>query len=309
MFDTLDTLRAFKRALACLAFAVLLTLALPATVAAWGNEGHSVVAIIAEGHLSPSARQRLNDILRNEPQMNFCGHTSALRDKLVCASTWADYSRRNTHKNTYNWHFVDIRLADSDYAPSRDCSPGAHEAREKGTCGLDGLARSVRILRGELNDPRITPSQALMFIVHIVGDLHQPFHTVKDGTGGNNFKLRYFNVETDMHKVWDTKLIESRWIKLNLSVPQYARRLANEITAADKASYEQGDSVRWLTDAHRLAREDGYEKRFLDGTTGVGSNKRPWLQANYFQHNWPIAEAQLKRGGVRLAKILNDAVG
>lgn len=309
MFDTSDTLVTCKRALVSAALAGFLTMLLPSTAAAWGGEGHHVTAIIAERHLSAAARTRLNDILRDEPQMDFCGNPSALREKLVCASTWADWSRNHTHQNTYNWHFVDIRLAHSDYVPARDCAPGAEEAAEKGTCGLDGLDRSVRILRGELSDPNITPAQALMFIVHIVGDLHQPFHTVRDWTGGNFINVRYFNVNTNMHKVWDTKIIESRWINLGLNVPQYARRLGDEITAADKSSYQQGDPVRWLVDAHAHAKRDGYDRRFLDGTTGSGSNQRPWLRGNYFQHNWRIAEGQLKRGGVRLAKILNDALG
>lgn len=309
MFDTSNTLRAFKRSLICAALAVFVTPLLPATTRAWGREGHNIVAIIAERHLSAAVRTRLNDILQNEQQMNVCGNPSALSDKLVCASTWADWSRDHTHKNTYNWHFVDIWLSDPNYVPSRDCSPDEDEAEEKGTCGLDGLERSVGILRGDSTDPNITRSQALMFIVHIVGDLHQPFHTVRDRTGGNGIKVKYFNVDSDMHKVWDTKLIQSRWINLNLGVPQYARRLADQITPADKSSYQQGDPVTWLVAAHGHAKRDGYDQRFVDGTTGGGGSQRPWLRGNYFQHNWPIAEAQLKRGGVRLAKILNDALG
>lgn len=293
------THRSFAPAAAAGLFVVLMCAALPAPVLGWGGEGHHIVAMIAEKHLSATARQKINTLLKNHQQLKICQlpAAAALGDKLACVSTWADWSRNNTHPQTYNWHFVDISLQHETYDESRDCEP--HNQAKKGKCGLEGLERMRRILRGETTDPEINRAQALMFIVHIVGDLHQPLHTVKEKVGGNLFKVLYFKIQTDLHKVWDTKILDSRMSALGETESGYAEVLDGEINSAGEASFVQGDAVSWLNETHAVAINNAY-----GGLKQTGG--KPSLGKKYFNDNWPIVDQQLKRGGVRLARILTD---
>jgi hypothetical protein len=274
-----------RRALACTAAALLALALLPARASAWGNEGHDVVAMIAEHNLSDAARARVMSILKKS-----CGSDAAA--KMVCVANWADGSRKTTHKFTYNWHFVDITLKARKYDESRDCNPP--DAQQKGRCGIAGLERARRILRGEVNDPRITRAQALMFVIHIVGDLHQPLHTVEELVGGNGYNVKYFDIATDLHKVWDTKLITSEMG--NESEEDYAEDLEKEMDAAGLSSFQQGDPVAWLNEAHAAAIDKAYAP--LNGGHTIGSK--------YYKNNLKVVHEQLERAGARLAMILNE---
>jgi S1/P1 Nuclease len=259
--------------------------------------------MIAARHLTTNAENEINTILQSEN----CGSQQTVSDKLVCIVMWPDGSRFTTHKNTYNWHFVDISLQNTTYDRARDCEP--HNQATKGKCGLVGLEHSLNILRKEITDPKITRAQALKFIVHIVGDLHQPLHTVHEGLGGNNHTAKYFNFWSQMHKVWDSKIIGTRMMKLGKNEKQYAAALDAEMNASIIASYQQGNRIEWLEKAHARAIDDSYGWRFKEGkATDNAGRKYPWLRTQYYDHNVPVVEEQLKRAGARLAKILNDAL-
>ena len=300
-----NTFQLSRRALTCFATTLFLMAALPASASAWGHEGHHLVLRLAEKRLTPAARQRIQSILQNEPRANNCaGGDHSTLGLMLCGGMWPDTSRNTTHKNTYNWHFVDISLDETNYEESRDCAPD-----ERGKCGLFGLDRALRIVKGELNDPKISRAQALMFILHIVGDLHQPLHTVLDGGGGNSHKVVYFDVFTDMHKVWDTKLIESHMFREGIEVPEYANVLAQQINSAAAASFAQNDRERWVLEAHRAAIDIAYGKRPAQKTATHNGRKYHSLRSTYFGHGIKAVETQLKRGGVRLANLLNETLG
>jgi hypothetical protein len=282
-----------RRALACFVTTLLLIALLPARAAAWGDQGHHIVAMIAEKNLSNTARTRVAQILG---QGNRCNHGDVL-SKMLCAAVWPDESRKTTHKFTYNWHFVDISLHNPNYNESRDCEP--ENQAVSGKCGIFGLDHARSILRGDTSDPHITRAQALMFVIHIVGDLHQPLHTVLEKTGGNGLKVTYFNISTDLHKVWDTKIIESEMIRSHQTETQYADMLEGKIEAAGLSSFQQGDPVSWLNETHARAINDAY------GTT-LPSGNHPQLGKPYLQHNLPVVNLQLERGGARLARILSE---
>ena len=122
-----DIFRTTRRALTFCAAALVLTAALHTSASAWGHEGHHIVIRLAEKRLTPAARQRIQDILEDEPEADDCGDTSTL-GMMLCGGMWPDSSRFNTHKKTYNWHFVDISLDDADYSESRDCAPDNEQA-------------------------------------------------------------------------------------------------------------------------------------------------------------------------------------
>lgn len=299
--------RTIKRTLAHFALVLTLTALTPAGALGWGETGHHLVVRLAERRLTPAARKQVAALLRHEPQANDCPGSSTPLGEMLCGAMWPDGSRFNTHKNTYNWHFVDISLAHTDYSAARDCEP--HNQQSKGKCGLFGLDRALRILKGQLKDPQITRPQALMFVMHIVGDLHQPLHTVLEGGGGNTHKVVYFDVFTDMHKVWDTKIIESHLIAGGLAEEAYADRLAAQIESSGATSFAEADRERWVLEAHAAAIEDAYGKRPKQKKAEHNGRKYHKLAGAYFNHNLKVIERQLKRGGVRLADLLNEALG
>lgn len=289
-----------KRALACFVTTLLLITLLPARAAAWGDEGHHIVTMIAEKNLSNAARSRVTQILG---QGDRCNHGNVL-SRMLCAAVWPDESRFTTHTDTYNWHFVDISLQLTDYRESRDCEP--ENQAESGKCGLIGLDRARAVLRGDTSDPHITRAQALMFVIHIVGDLHQPLHTVLEGGGGNSHRAVFFGVPTNMHKVWDTKIIDRGMREKQKDEPEYADMLQGEIEGAGLSSFQQGDPVSWLRETHAVAIGDAYGTLPKGVKTKFGKGKRPVLEGDYFEHNLPVVDTQLKRGGARLALILNE---
>lgn len=296
----------FRRALSFFAAALFLTAALPASASAWGWEGHHLVIRLAEKRLTPAARQRIQEILEDEPEADDCGDTSTL-GMMLCGGMWPDSSRFNTHKKTYNWHFVDISLDHTDYSEARDCEPDNQQS--KGKCGLFGLDRALGIVKGEISDPKINRSQALMFILHVVGDLHQPLHTVLEGGGGNSHKVVYFDILTDMHKVWDTKIIESHLIRKGWGVPEYADVLAQRIETEGASTFAEDDRERWVLQAHEAAIGVAYGRRPSQKTAEVNGRKYYSLRTTYFNHGIKSVETQLKRGGVRLADLLNATLG
>jgi hypothetical protein len=295
------------RALVGSAATLLLISLLPARASAWGHEGHHLVMRIAEKRLTQTARQRIQTLLEDEPQANDCDGDHSTLGMMLCGGMWPDSSRYNTHKNTYNWHFVDISLDDRDYKESRDCVRDGWQSQ--GKCGLFGLDRALRIVKGDLNDPRISRSQALMFILHVVGDLQQPLHSVLDGGGGNSHKVVYFDVFTDMHKVWDTKLIESHLLREGIGVREYADILAQDINSAGASSFAEDNRERWVLEAHNAAIDVAYGRRPQQKTATYNGRKYHSLRGTYFGHGIKAIETQLKRGGVRLANLLNKTFG
>ena len=295
-------------------FLVLITAASSSKTYAWGEEGHRIVARIAEARLTQTARQKINN--QNLLTNIGCQNASNLADRFACASTWADDVRYEDteHPESYNWHFVDISLQNTNYDHDRDCD----ENDPRGDCGIPALQNLIAVLKNQNTNPKYAQysrKKALMFIIHIVGDLHQPLHTVKEHLGGNFLFVKYANsnqkvpcfsntnTREKLHKIWDSCIL-SQMPEAN-SLIQYAQGLNGEITAQDKTSYESGSATGWLLDAHRLAIDNAY--REIPTPTGSGINFRSTIPVNYYRDNEIIVETQFKRAGIRLAKILNES--
>jgi hypothetical protein len=179
-----------------LIIACLIQFALFAQAQAWGPEGHSIVAEIAQRRLTPEAAAQVRQIL---------GENAS----LASLASWAD-DYRALHLDTSRWHFVDIPLAAQDYDEARDCAPSP-----EGDCVIHALQRSLR----DLTDPGSSNAQrrdALKFVVHFVGDVNQPLHTVAELHGYNDLVVCYFTTPakndcalTNLHAVWDVGLIRS----------------------------------------------------------------------------------------------------
>lgn len=247
----------------------IITLSLPATASAWGKTGHRVGGEIAQNYLSTDAQTAIASILGVEG--------------LPEASTWPDFMRSSPEEfwrgDSRSWHYVTV--------PKGEIY-GESPAPEEGDA-ITALSGFKSILQDQLADP-MEKARALRFAVHIIGDLHQPLHA-GDGTdrGGNDLEVSWFRGSTNLHSVWDTKLVDDS----QLSFTEYADRLGGRITPELAVEWKTSDPVVWVTESTAL-RDTIYPEE--------GDNLR-WDYV--FEHRADM-ELRLTQSGVRIAAWLND---
>ena len=170
-----------KKLAAPLVAVLVLLLALPSPVWAWGGLGHRLIARLAERHLNPKAKAAVPALL--EPG-----------ESLADYSTWADEHRRELPK-TAPWHYVDVPLDEPRY-----------DDRFAGDDPAKGyIVPKIRELKATLKDPSKSVEErrfALRFLVHLVEDLHMPLHVGENhDKGGNNLQVRFFDRGSNLHRV------------------------------------------------------------------------------------------------------------
>lgn len=269
------------------------------TALAWWDTGHQIVAKVAADRLHPHAKAAVKKILKNDPT----GHT------LVAVSGWADTVRKTPMPETYNWHFVDIPVDGQmeTYDAARDCSVDP----TKGDCIIAALNREVPIL----TDPNATPTdraQALKFVTHLIGDLHQPLHcSERNGdAGGNAVSVTFFGATHEappfqtslwnLHAVWDGGMIDHA----HRSRVTYVKHLETWIATQNATAIESGTFVDWANETHELGVNHAYKS--ADGTQDFPATDGKVGKA-YDGANIDVVDQQLAKAGVRLAKVLNDA--
>ena len=240
----------------------------------WGPEGHRVVAMIATKHLTPEAANKLKAMV-------------GPHDTLAAISVWAD-DIREENPETAPWHYIDIPLTASTLDMRRDC--------REGNC----VVARIEKFRTELANQSANPAvrrEALEFLVHFIGDLHQPLHCEDNNDqGGNHVQVIFFHAPTNLHAVWDSGILQhekERDIQL-------ASDLDSRITPAEKTSWVEGSVESWAMESHALAREVAYGK--------LPSGPTPVLEDAYYDVALPVVERQLQRAGIRLAYVLNQAL-
>jgi hypothetical protein len=238
--------------------------------ARWWDLGHRVVARLAETRLTPNTRAAVRDILGGQ--------------SLADASVWADNIRQYRH-DADKLHYVNIPLADTAYVPGRHC-PG-------GRCVIAAIEHERQVLA----DPSASSDQraeALRFLIHFMGDLHQPLHVADDNDrGGNDRRVSFLGHATNLHKVWDGELLDSSGVHPD----EYLEYLRRRMESLDLRALERGSVVDWAMEGHRIAVEHAYRLP-PDGRIG-------WT---YVRANRPVIDHALIAAGVRLAKVLNDAL-
>ena len=256
---------------------------------AWGPEGHHIVAQIALQRLTPEAKRATQDLLGAED--------------FVAVSTWAD-EIRSQRPETYNWHFVDIPYDQLNYLATRDCKP-----TPQGDCVIAELDRARR----ELTDATLAKgkrAEALKWIIHLMGDLHQPLHAIDNhDRGGNDVFVSLAGqpppppgVNVNLHAVWDARLIAIREPDEN----KYVGLLATEFQAQQIAG-SPIDFVAWAESSHQIAVE--YVYVYPGFTPGTPPDKSRPVELNQeYQDKARLAiDHQLELAGVRLASVLNSA--
>jgi hypothetical protein len=237
------------------------------SAAGWGTEGHEVIALVAERLLTPEARKRVDAILALEP-----GAT------LASVSNWADQTR---DRSTAAWHYVNLpRDSNCVYVAQRDCP--------NGNCVVGALTAQVKRLGSSRGQDQL---EALKYVVHLVGDLHQPLHAgYADDRGGNTYQLQAFGRGTNLHALWDTALVRD----IDPSSSSLAATLISRSPSTARLSFAPD---QWATESCRIVSRPGFYPE---------SHK---LNAGYVQAFEPIAMDRLYLAGARLAATLNSALG
>ena len=290
---------------------------------AWGCKGHQTVALIAEKQLTPEAKQMVQALLAGNPidpaLKRYCGN--AVRDAMADSSTWPDDIRSQAKNGP--WHYIDIPR-------------GAKRAPLSDFCGKDGcvtkaIEDELAILKNKNADPA-KRAEALRYIIHFVGDLHQPLHAVtNDDEGGNCVPVNYLRRKArqqdqgyspNLHVLWDTAIPERDMEGADPA--EYAETLgqifAAQIESWQKAgihiedwaweSHEYGESTVYgelkpkiaiepLMEVHSCADDNNIGDRLLRQHITAG--------AAYQEMAGPVVEERIAKAGVRLAMLLNEA--
>jgi len=294
---------------------------------AWGCKGHEIVALIAESHLTPRARTMAFKILADGPisatLSRYCKEPGL--DAFVDSSTWAD-DERTVLPDTAPWHFIDIPrgVSESDIAKYCPSATG---------CVTAALASQLVILR-DSNATAQARADALRFIIHFVGDIHQPLHdTTNNDRGGNCVPVAFFDHATketnptyesynpNLHEVWDVEIIERF---MNGQTPQ---QTADELEAMFHAKLPAWQSqpanfTSWAWESHQLAEITTYGRlpvkiaiespRAVESCADDDHISTRMLRLNenlgteYQGAAAPVVREQLAKAGIRLAVLLNS---
>ena len=277
----------------------LLTVAAPNAALAWGREGHAVVAQIARGYLTPRAAAAVDALLAADTDV-------LTTSDLGARASWADAWRKD-HRETTEWHFVDVELDHPDLAVACFGFPVSATPASAGP-EKDCVVGRLDAFEAELANPATDPAERLLafkFVLHLVGDLHQPLHAADNqDRGGNCVPLALGGPRTvNLHSYWDTVAVEA----IEPDADKLAAKLSAQITPADRAAWEQGDAKAWAMESFAIAQSTVYT---IGSKPGCASDTAPLLlPAGYDQAAQAAIVLQLKKAGVRLALELNRALG
>jgi len=240
---------------------------------AYGTTGHRVVAEIAQRHLTRHARKELKKLIGDQ--------------QLAYWANWPDFIKSDTTgtwKKASMWHYIDL--------------PG-HLSKEQFVSKLkalhgENLYTQIAAMEAQLKDksqPKEQREIALRFLIHFLGDLHQPLHVGRDeDQGGNKIKVTWFGRSTNLHAVWDEALVDFQ----QYSYTEYATVL-NVASKTQENAWVNSPMADWFYESHELA------DKVYDNTPD-GSKLS-------FAYNYRFVNElneELTKGGLRLAKILNE---
>ena len=249
--------------------AIVVTLFSSIDLRAWGGQGHRLVGLIAAERLTPAARKTAAWLLDGQT--------------LADVSSWADSLTSDQVQTSY-WHYLNIPPEAGGYDRDRDCPKQPNvEAGSRSDRWRDCVVDRIAYWEERLADVKLDRADrgtALKFVVHFIGDLHQPFHAIGVGRGGNDVKVRVFgeaNCGNDparpnpcnLHSVWDSRLIARR----ALDDGPYMVELRRVIGAKGLGSQPTGTPAQWAEQSFRLAKEalvrpdtnidEGYYRRHI----------------------------------------------
>lgn len=273
---------------------LFLTLA-PSPALAWWEYGHESVATVAMHEVKPQTRLEILRLLRH----------SALLETPTCpartieqASVWADCIKtlKDRFSYAYSWHYMDADVC-KPFDPTPSCKDG--------NCVTAQIERNARLLK-DRKLPLRERVMALAFLVHFVGDLHQPFHVGDRGDqGGNGFKVDYGAIKnSNIHTIWDGYLAD-RGIS---QPPAGPRAILAAVPAAERVAISQGKVEDWARESWQIAHDDGYGALLRDACDPIPA-RRPVMDEATVERLVPVVRRQIASGGIRLARLLDEALG
>lgn len=268
---------------------------------AWGAEGHRMVADIATRLLTPRAAERVRVLLAND---RLADGSPSGRQSLGEVAYWADEIKEFPWgKRAGSWHYDDVPLCGPP-DPERYCKGG--------NCASAQIARHAE----RLKSPRATRRQrneALKWIVHLVGDIHQPLHAAtRHDRGGNLVEVSFFGLRDNppygtinLHTIWDIHIVQ-RLVRQRGGEPAVVNA---PFSQTEKAAFEAGDPLAWIAESTELARTAVYS--VIPAPLACGGKVREVLEidSRYEAMAVPIVERQIRKAGVRLARMLNELLG
>lgn len=238
----------------------------------WGVTGHRTIGRIAANHLSPQASAAIRELLGNET--------------LAEASTWADEVRNQpNYKHTAPWHYINLPLGLSE----PDFEKAVKGMTQENVYGAVLQQEQVLSSTASSREQKI---EALKFIVHFIGDLHQPMHVSREeDKGGNTIQVNYAGVGTNLHALWDSKLLDH----LGLDDQQLAQK-CDQVSAAQVAAWQSDPLIKWIWESYEISSKlyaeiDAMNSRSIDDS--------------YYQAHIQIIQQRIEMAGVRLAGVLN----
>jgi S1/P1 Nuclease len=268
---------------------------------AWSDMGHAVTALIAYRHLTPQARAILDRLLASD-------RDGLTQSDFASRASWADYYRINHHESS-RWHFIDMAID----APDMDAACFHFPRLTSGQPASQGVAEDCIVNKidefyAELKDPG-TPAVerllALKYLLHFIGDLHQPLHAADHlDRGGNCVGLAppIAGSLKNLHAYWDVAAVSA----LGHSAESIAATLDEQISAEDRAQWSMGNSHTWAQESYELGKRDAYSLPILPTCQQPGAVT---LSDEYQRQAAKDAALQLKRAGIRIAILLNGALG
>lgn len=251
------------------------TLGLSVPSWAWGPHGHRIAARIAEARLTPQARKAVNELLLQG-------------DTLVDISTWADQDGHDAVPGSAPWHYVNVPITAPHYH-DRYCT--------KGNC----VVAKIKHFRSILTDrkaPRRERQRALLFLVHFVADVHQPLHVGDNqDRGGNQTQIQFRGEGTNLHRLWDSGLIN----EIDRNERAWVDRIQPMLTKENVRTWTRGGVEDWADESL----QDAKAAYFFPAGAKQPIESGTRLSKDYVTFARPILERRLAQAGVRLANELN----
>ena len=239
----------------------------------WGVTGHRTVGEIAENHLTPKALAGVHDLLGDQ--------------SLADVSTWADEVRgKPEYRQTGSWHFLNLPLGLS-YAEFTKQVEGMEQANV-----YSALLQQEKVL-ADKEAPREKRVEALKFVVHFVGDLHQPMHISRaEDKGGNTIQVNYDGAGTNLHSLWDTKLLEHQGLTYDQLAEKY-----DHMSPAQIRQWQADPLIKWIWESYEIS-----SRLYAE----VDAMKSRNIDEAYYQAHLPIIQERIEQAGIRLAGVLNE---
>ena len=250
-----------------------ITILLAFTILSWGQLGHRTIAAIAEKHLNAKAKQAVHDLIGD----------SSLSD----IANWADEIRNKPeYKRTARWHYINLELGLSK----------AEFEKKVTEMNEPNVYRAILDMEQKLSNTgssRDEKAEALRFIVHFVGDLHQPMHVSRaEDQGGNKIQVNYGNKGTNLHALWDSRLLEHEGLS--------DATLTDKIDVASPkqiAEWQKEPIIDWMWESYQISSQLYKEAEEMSNRT---------ITDTYYQSHINILEDRLEKAGIRLAGLLNQ---